>query len=108
MFCICLLHSYAYQLWGFMELNAAGDTDKAREVYLRGTKACPKAASLWMSAADLEDKSANVTDARRFYCEAAMADPRNPSVWHAWGCMEVSNSASYQRHTSANGEKSSY
>lgn len=84
-----MLSRYTYQLWGFMELNAANDVDAARKIYVRGTKLCPNAACLWRALADLEDREAHPIEAQKYFCEAAMADPRDPCIWHAWGCMEV-------------------
>ena len=60
----------------------------ARQLFVRGRRACPGNVHLTHAQAVLEGKLGMHGKARLRFAQAARVDPANAYVCHAWGLME--------------------
>jgi hypothetical protein len=66
----------------------AGDVRLARQLFVRGRRACPGNVHLPHAQAVLEGKLGMHGRARLRFAQAARLEPANAYVCHAWGLME--------------------
>ncbi|OZJ04338.1 hypothetical protein BZG36_02386 [Bifiguratus adelaidae] len=57
------------------------DMAKAREVYAKGVKNCPKSITLWILSARLEEKAGVLIRARSILEKARYMNPKTPELW---------------------------
>lgn len=66
-----------------------GDSEKARQLFKKGTSADPKHAPVWQAWALMEAREGKVEKARQLFEKGTSADPKNAHLWQAWALMEA-------------------